>query len=63
VPVLAGDAPATLAERVLAAEHRLYPLALALVAEDRARVVGERVVIERLPADEAPGMLIAPNRI
>ncbi|MDO9335091.1 MAG: phosphoribosylglycinamide formyltransferase [Caulobacter sp.] len=29
VPVLAGDTPETLAERVLAEEHRLYPAALA----------------------------------
>jgi phosphoribosylglycinamide formyltransferase 1 len=29
VPVLAGDTPATLAARVLAVEHRLYPLAAA----------------------------------
>ena len=29
VPVLAGDTPETLATRVLAAEHRLYPRALA----------------------------------
>ncbi|WP_298745813.1 phosphoribosylglycinamide formyltransferase [uncultured Brevundimonas sp.] len=28
-PVLAGDTPASLAQRVLAAEHRLYPQALA----------------------------------
>ena len=26
VPVLAGDTPDTLAERILVAEHRLYPL-------------------------------------
>ncbi len=32
VPVLAGDTPATLAARVLAEEHRLYPKALALLA-------------------------------
>jgi phosphoribosylglycinamide formyltransferase-1 len=31
VPVLPGDTAETLAERVLAEEHRLYPLALALV--------------------------------
>jgi formyltetrahydrofolate-dependent phosphoribosylglycinamide formyltransferase len=36
VPVLPGDTPKTLAERVLAEEHRLYPRALALVAEGRA---------------------------
>ncbi len=29
VPILPGDTPATLAERVLAEEHRLYPAALA----------------------------------
>jgi phosphoribosylglycinamide formyltransferase-1 len=34
-----------LADRVLEAEHRAYPLALRLIAEGRARVVGERVVI------------------
>lgn len=32
VPVLAGDTPETLAARVLAEEHRLYPKALALLA-------------------------------
>jgi phosphoribosylglycinamide formyltransferase 1 len=32
VPVLAGDTADTLAARVLAVEHRLYPLALARVA-------------------------------
>jgi len=33
VPVLAGDTEATLAARVLAAEHRLYPAVLRRVAE------------------------------
>jgi phosphoribosylglycinamide formyltransferase-1 len=36
VPVLDGDTPDTLAARVLAAELRLYPLALGLVAGGRA---------------------------
>ena len=45
VPVLPGDDAETLAARILAAEHRLFPLALRLVAEGRARVVGERVAI------------------
>ncbi|MCB9928535.1 MAG: phosphoribosylglycinamide formyltransferase [Alphaproteobacteria bacterium] len=43
VPVLPGDDADILAARVLAAEHRLYPLAVGLVAEGRAPVVGERV--------------------
>jgi phosphoribosylglycinamide formyltransferase 1 len=35
VPALAGDTEESLAARVLAAEHRLYPQALRLVAEGR----------------------------
>ena len=46
VPVLAGDDPEMLAARVLAAEHRCYPLALRLIAEGRVRVADERVEIE-----------------
>ena len=45
VPVEPGDTADSLAARVLEAEHRLYPRALALVAAGRARVVGEKVEI------------------
>lgn len=38
VPVHSGDTPKTLAARVLAAEHRLYPLALKMVAEGAVRL-------------------------
>ena len=44
VPVLPGDTPDELAARVLEAEHRLYPLALSLVAAGQVRVEGEQVV-------------------
>jgi phosphoribosylglycinamide formyltransferase 1 len=44
VPVLPGDDPDRLAARVLAAEHLLYPTALALYASGRARVAGETMV-------------------
>jgi phosphoribosylglycinamide formyltransferase-1 len=44
VPVLPGDDPDRLSARVLAAEHRLYPWALALYASGKARVAGEAVV-------------------
>jgi phosphoribosylglycinamide formyltransferase-1 len=59
VPVLAGDTSETLAARVLSVEHRLYPLALRLVASGRARVVGNRVEI----AGERPGeaALLSPS--
>jgi formyltetrahydrofolate-dependent phosphoribosylglycinamide formyltransferase len=36
VPVLPGDTPDSLAARVLAEEHRIYPLALAMVARGEA---------------------------
>ena len=46
VPVLPGDTEAALAARVLAVEHRIYPLALRLVAEGRVRIGGGRCLID-----------------
>lgn len=40
VPVLAGDTAAALAARVLVAEHRLYPCAVAAVATGRVTLDG-----------------------
>ena len=48
VPVRDGDSEAALAARVLAVEHRLYPLALRLVAAGRVAVDGARCHIEGL---------------
>ncbi|MES1990193.1 MAG: phosphoribosylglycinamide formyltransferase [Pseudomonadota bacterium] len=45
VPVLEDDTPETLSARILQAEHKLYPLALRLVAEGRVRIVNERAII------------------
>ena len=45
VPVHADDDPERLAARVLAEEHRIYPLAVRLIAEGRVRVIDERVMI------------------
>jgi phosphoribosylglycinamide formyltransferase 1 len=45
VPVMDGDTADSLGARVLAAEHMLYPHALALFATGRARVEGEIVRI------------------
>ncbi|TAN51461.1 MAG: phosphoribosylglycinamide formyltransferase [Rhodospirillales bacterium] len=39
VPVLQGDTSDTLAARVLEQEHVIYPLALAMVATNKARIV------------------------
>ena len=48
VPVLSGDTPDTLADRILVAEHRLYPFALRLVASGRARLESGRVLLKDL---------------
>jgi phosphoribosylglycinamide formyltransferase-1 len=44
VPVFQGDDEAALSARILEAEHRLYPLALELVATGDVAVRGEEVV-------------------
>ncbi|KAF0144787.1 MAG: phosphoribosylglycinamide formyltransferase 1 [Rhodospirillaceae bacterium] len=54
VPVLSGDDPDRLAARVLEAEHRLYPLALRLVATGQARVREEVVDVNGTPAPSHP---------
>jgi phosphoribosylglycinamide formyltransferase-1 len=43
VRIVPGDTEETLAARVLAEEHRLYPHALRLVCEGRASLIGEQV--------------------
>jgi len=45
VPVEPGDTEDTLAARVLAVEHRIYPEAIRLFAEGRVSVVGRKVVV------------------
>jgi phosphoribosylglycinamide formyltransferase-1 len=52
VPVHPEDTEERLAARVLAVEHRCYPLALDLVAAGRTRIEDERVVIEGAAATD-----------
>jgi phosphoribosylglycinamide formyltransferase-1 len=58
VPVMPGDDETALADRILAAEHRLYPLAVGLFAEGRLRIEDERVVVAGTPASDT--MLLNP---
>ncbi|MDR2364794.1 MAG: phosphoribosylglycinamide formyltransferase [Zoogloeaceae bacterium] len=58
VPVLDGDDEDSLAARVLAEEHRIYPLAVRWFAEGRLRVVGERVEVR---GRQQEGALHAPR--
>jgi len=59
VPVAQNDTAETLAARVLAAEHRLYPLALKLVAAGRVRIVEGSCRIDGM--QNASGILINPS--
>ena len=51
VPVRSDDTPESLAARVLVAEHKLYPLALRLIASGAAQVKGNRVIWKNGSAD------------
>jgi phosphoribosylglycinamide formyltransferase-1 len=59
VPVLDSDDEASLAARVLAQEHRIYPLAVRWFAEDRLRLHAGRVWLDA--QQEAGDALIAPQ--
>jgi phosphoribosylglycinamide formyltransferase-1 len=59
VPVHDDDTADTLAARVLAAEHHIYPLALRLVAEGRVRIVDGRCRINGASAPDS--ILTAPQ--
>ena len=54
VPVLATDTPGTLAARVLAQEHWIYPRAVALFAEGRARIEDGKLVVKPSPHEASP---------
>jgi phosphoribosylglycinamide formyltransferase 1 len=54
VPVLAEDDAASLAARILAAEHRIYPAAVRLIAEGRVSVVDGRAIVARPGPPPAP---------
>jgi phosphoribosylglycinamide formyltransferase-1 len=58
VPVLDDDTPQSLGARVLEQEHRIYPLALRLVASGTVRVEGNRVLGATMRAED---VLLAPS--
>jgi len=59
VPVVEGDTEDSIAARTLEAEHRLYPLALKLVADGSARLAGGEVRYTHAPP--ADGTLFSPG--
>jgi len=52
------DTAESLAARVLALEHRIYPAALALVATGRVHIRGERCIVD---ADKVGDLLVVPK--
>ena len=46
VPVLPDDTAETLSARILMAEHKLYPLAVELIASGQVRLTGGKVVVQ-----------------
>ena len=59
VAVLPDDSEQTLSRRVLAVEHRIYPLALSLVAQGRVRVENGRCLIDGVPVPDAASLIPA----
>ena len=60
VPVADDDTPDSLAERILAAEHKLYPHALGLIASGQARLVDQKVIGGK-PVNQT-AQLFSPSR-
>jgi phosphoribosylglycinamide formyltransferase 1 len=60
VSVDKGDSEEILAMRVLKIEHRIYPLALRLVAEGRVRVVDGRCLIDGVPVLDSGSLIPDP---
>jgi phosphoribosylglycinamide formyltransferase-1 len=54
VPVIDDDTPDTLARRVLAEEHLIYPKALAVVASGKQRIEGNRVFFDQVFDEPSP---------
>jgi phosphoribosylglycinamide formyltransferase-1 len=57
VAVRQDDTEQTLGRRVLTVEHRIYPLALALVAQGRVRVVNGHCLIDGVPVPDAASLV------
>ncbi|MGH7852780.1 MAG: phosphoribosylglycinamide formyltransferase [Candidatus Binatia bacterium] len=60
VPVFADDTGAALAARILEQEHRIYPRAIQLYAEGRLKVVGRKVLVDRLAKEDTQALIQPP---
>lgn len=60
IPILPDDTPATLSDRLLPVEHRVFPMALRLLASGAIHMDGDRVRIDGSRQQET-GPLIVPD--
>ena len=61
VPVLPEDTEESLSARILEQEHRIYPLAVRWLCEDRLEVDGRRVHLRDEPAVEPWSRVVPPD--
>ena len=60
VPVFPDDTEDSLAARILAQEHRIYPRAIQLYSEGRLRVEGRKVLVDGLAEKEHQTLILPP---
>ena len=53
VPIFSDDCQETLAARILEQEHQIYPQVIQWIAEDRVKIVGRKVHIEKCKKNES----------
>ena len=61
VPVLPDDDGDSLAARILAQEHKIYPQAIQWYAQDRLHIQGRRVIVENAPPPTILDAIISPG--
>lgn len=61
VAVMPDDSEESLSQRILGFEHRIYPLAVRLIAEGKVRLEGNRVHFADNMAQEIPDGFISPQ--
>lgn len=62
VPVFPDDTEESLSARILKEEHRIYPRAIQLYSEGRLRVVGRKVLVDKLAREEDRVLVNPPLR-
>ncbi|MHA1559889.1 MAG: phosphoribosylglycinamide formyltransferase [Alphaproteobacteria bacterium] len=58
IPILPTDTPTTLSDRLLPVEHRVFPMALRLLASGAVQVDGDRVRIDGSPQQETASLIV-----